>query len=396
MTGVEAPVESDATGTSISPLALLALATVAVAATAGWLFQWFYMWGYVGLVESDLVLFREAGRAVLDGVPLYSLQFEDVGGWTWPPFGALLMVPLAAVPDTALMPLAYAANVVFLVVVVWTCSEPLRLRLPGTVPRVLTLVGLTLVALPLTPIADVLGLGQVGLLLLLLCTLDLVVVQRRTPNAGGILVGVATAIKLTPALFIVHFVVTRQWRAAATATATVVACWSVAAVVLWDDTFTYWSQGLLLRVNERIDDFGSWVYNQSWMGLVDGLPTPLPMVLWAVLSAVTLVVALRAAANAHRAHDPVLVLGLVGLASVLVTPVAWHHHAVWVVPALLALLGDGRTRWRLVAAPVLAVVLMIPSRFPSGAPDFYVVAYVVLGVALLALPNARALPARRD
>lgn len=393
MTGAEAPAESDGAGTSFSPIALLALATLAVAVTVGWLMQWFYMWGYVGLAESDLVLFREAGRAVLDGVPLYSLRFDDVGGWTWPPFGALFMVPLAVVPDAALMPLAYAANVGFLVAIVWICTGPLRLRLPGAVPRRLAVVGLTLVALPITPVADVLGLGQIGLLLLLLCTLDLVVVQRRTPKAGGILVGVATAIKITPALFIVHFFVTRQWRAAATAATTVVVCWSVAAVFLWDDTFTYWSQGLLLHVNERIDDFGSWVYNQSWMGLVDGLPAPLPLVLWVVLSAVTLVVALRAAANAHRAHDPVLVLGLVGLASVLVTPVAWHHHAVWVVPALLALLGDGRTRWRLVAAPVLAVVLMIPSRFPSGAPDFYVVAYVVLGVALLALPNARALPA---
>ncbi len=393
MTGAEAPAESDGAGTSFSPIALLALATLAVAVTVGWLMQWFYMWGYVGLAESDLVLFREAGRAVLDGVPLYSLRFDDVGGWTWPPFGALFMVPLAVVPDAALMPLAYAANVGFLVAIVWICTGPLRLRLPGAVPRRLAVVGLTLVALPITPVADVLGLGQIGLLLLLLCTLDLVVVQRRTPKAGGILVGVATAIKITPALFIVHFLVTRQWRAAATAATTVVACWSVAAVLLWDDTYTYWSQGLLLHVNERIDDFGSWVYNQSWMGLVDGLPAPLPLVLWVVLSAVTLVVALRAAANAHRAHDPVIVLGLVGLASVLVTPVAWHHHAVWVVPALLALLGDGRTRWRLVAAPVLAVVLMIPSRFPSGAPDFYVVAYVVLGVALLALPNARALPA---
>lgn len=392
--GPEAPTERHASGTSISALAVLSLATVAVAATAGWLFQWSFMWGYVGLDESDLVLFREAGRAVLDGIPLYSLQFEDVGGWTWPPFGALLMVPLAAVPDQALMPLAYAVNIGFLVAVVWTCTGPLRLRLAGTAPQVLTVLGLTLVALPLTPVADVLGLGQIGLLLLLLCTLDLVVVLRRTPKAGGILVGIATAIKITPALFIVHFLVTRQWRAAATATATVVACWSVAAVLLWDDTYTYWSQGLLLRVNERIDDFGSWVYNQSWMGLVDGLPTPLPVILWAALSAVTLVVALRAAANAHRAHDPVLVLGLVGLASVLVTPVAWHHHAVWVVPALLALLGDGRIRWRLVAAPVLAVLLMVPSRYPTGVPDLFVVVYVALGVSLLALPNARPLPAR--
>jgi alpha-1,2-mannosyltransferase len=374
---------------AFSPAALLAAATLTVAATAGWLFQWSYMWGYVGLAESDLVIFRAAGRAVVDGVPLYSLWFEDVGGWTWPPFGALLMVPLTVIPDGLLMPLAYVANAACLAAVVWTCSAPLRDRLASTTPRVLAVGALTLVAAALTPVADVFGLGQIGLVLLLLCTLDLVVLAGSAPRAHGVLVGIAAAIKITPALFIIHFLITRQWRAAATATLTVLVCWSAAALVLWDDTVQYWSQALLFRVNERISDFGSWVYNQSWMGLVDGLPRPLPVILWAALSALTLVVALRAAARAHRSAAPVLVLGLVGLASVLVTPVAWHHHAVWVVPALLALLGDARAKWRTAGAAVLAVLLMVPSRFPSGVPDIYVVLYVVLGVMLLALAPAR-------
>ena len=372
-----------------SPAVLLSLAAVAVAATAGWLFQWFFMWGYLGLAESDLVIFREAVRAVLDGVPLYSLRFDDVGGWTWPPFGALLMVPLTAIPDGLLMTLAYAVNAVCLAAVVWICSGPLRSWLAGTAPRLLAVGGLTLVALPLTPVADVLGLGQIGLVLLLLCSFDIVVVARRAPSAYGVLVGIATAVKITPALFIVHFVVTRQWRAAVTATLTVVACWSAAAVILWNDTVIYWSEGLLFRVNERIDHFGSGVFNQSWMGLVDGLPAPLPTPLWVALSTATLVVAFRAAVHAHRADDPVLVLGLVGLASVLVTPVAWHHHAVWVVPALLALLGDARTAWRVGAVAVVGSLLMVPSRLPTGGPDIFVVLYVVLGCCLLVLPHAR-------
>ncbi len=379
----------DAAAKGRSLVAMGAAFALVAAATTGWLFQWAFMWGYLGLPESDLVLFREAGRAVLDGVPLYSLQFDDVGGWTWPPFGALLMVPLAAVPDGVLLPAAYAVNSACLAAVVWICTRPVRGRLDSTWAQALLVLGLTLLALPLTPVADVLGLGQIGLLLLLLCVVDLIVVAERAPRAHGVLVGIATAVKITPALFIVHFLLTRQWRAALTATLTVVVCWSIAALALWDDTFTYWSQGLLLRVNERIADFGSWVFNQSWMGLVDGLPAPLPTVLWVALSTVTLVLALRAAAHAHRAHDAVLVLGLVGLASVLVTPVAWHHHAVWVVPGLLALLGDARVRWRVVAASVIAVLLMVPSRYPTGIPDLFVVVYVVLGIALLTLPHAR-------
>ena len=63
-------------------------------------------------------------------------------------------------------------------------------------------------------------LGQVNSLLMLACLADLF-----RPRHGrlarlippGTLVGVATAIKLTPGLFICYFVVTRQWRLARTA-----------------------------------------------------------------------------------------------------------------------------------------------------------------------------------
>lgn len=374
---------------------LLAVLVVVMATTVGWLFQQAYMWGYLGLAESDLVIFRAAGRAVLDGVPLYSLHFAEVGGWTWPPFGALIMVPLTFIPEPWLMPSARAADAAMLATIVWLCSGELRRRVAPAAGRGLLVLGLSAIAAALTPVADVIGLGQIGLLLLLLCTIDLVVVSGRAPRMTGILVGLATAVKVTPGIFIVHFAVTRQWRAAITSALTVLACWSLAAVALWGDSSTYWSNGLLLKVNERIDGFGSWVFNQSWMGLVDGLPEPWPVLLWAGLSTVTLVVALRAAFHADRAGNPVLVLGLVGLASVLITPVAWHHHAVWVVPGLLALLGDGRTRWRLASAGVLALGLMVPSRFPTGVPDLFVVLYALLGLLLLALPDARRAPRSR-
>jgi alpha-1,2-mannosyltransferase len=361
------------------------VAVLVLAATVGWMFQTQFMWRYLALQDSDVLIFRQAAEAVRDGLPLYDLRFGEVGGWTWPPFGAIAVLPTLLVPLDLLLPVSYAVSIACLVAVVALCARPLLDRAPDRTGRTLALIGLTLLAIPLTPVADTLGLGQIGLVLLLLVALDLVVVARRAPRWHGVLIGVATAVKVTPGLFVVHLLVTRQWRAAATAVGTTLLCWLLAAAVLWRDSADYWGRGLLLAVNDRVDGFGSWVYNQSWMGLVDGLPSPWPIVLWLLLSAATAVVALIASARAHAAGDPVMVLGLVGLASVLVTPIAWHHHAVWVVPALLAVVGDGRTRWRNAGAGVVAVLLMIPSRLPTLPPDRYVVEYVALLILMLAV-----------
>jgi len=307
----------------------------------GWVFQWTFMWGYVGYADSDLAAFRAGASVIADGGALYDATFGP-GGWTYPPFGGLVMLPLLAVPEAWLRPLSYVVNVSALLVVVWLCAGPLLRRVASRGARIAVVVGVSAVAVATTPVADVLGLGQIGLLLLLLVTVDLVVVGTRGSRWHGVLLGVATAVKLTPGLFVVHLAITRQWRAAATALGTTVACWLAAAAVLRDDTITYVTRAVPFHLNDQIDGFGDWVYNQSWRGLVDGLPAPWANTLWVALSVATLVAGLWAAQRARR--DPVLVLGILGIVSVLVTPIAWHHHAVWVVPGLLALVGDARSR----------------------------------------------------
>ena len=73
-------------------------------------------------------------------------------------------------------------------------------------------------AVSVTPIVSAhISFGQVNLVLMALVLLD--VTRREDSRFGrwfprGLLIGVAAAIKLTPALFIVYFVVTKQWRLA--------------------------------------------------------------------------------------------------------------------------------------------------------------------------------------
>ena len=114
---------------------------------------------------------------------------------------------------------------------------------------------------------------------------------------------------------------------------------------------------------------------------------------WAALATAVLVVGLRRAREAHLAGDELAAISLVALAGVLVSPISWVHHAVWIVPVTGVLLGDGRTRGRWIAwgATMLVFLADVPLWGRAGVPlgGFVRVlaenAFVLVSVALLVL-----------
>ncbi len=100
----------------------------------------------------------------------------------------------------------------------------------------------TPLAVAIEPTRETLGYGQVNLLLFALIMADLVALRWRsrrgttTARSGdgpllrfvysgawaGVGIGLATAVKLTPALFILYLMITRQWRVAVTAVGTTI------------------------------------------------------------------------------------------------------------------------------------------------------------------------------
>jgi alpha-1,2-mannosyltransferase len=83
--------------------------------------------------------------------------------------------------------------------------------------------------------------------------------------------------------------------------------------------------------------------NQSVLGVLARLVRPAQPsgLLWALLVAGVLTVSLRRAVRASRHGDELVGITLVGLASCLVSPIAWSHHLYWVVPAGIVLLDVG-------------------------------------------------------
>jgi alpha-1,2-mannosyltransferase len=283
----------------------------------------------------DLSIYRKAVIWWTDGRPLYDFPRPHAGfGFTYPPFAALVMSPLAAVGLGVAGALHTIACVVVLAVTSWWLMKPVARR-AGWAPWFAVALALPVI-IGSDPIRETLGWGQVGLFLAALVLAD-VVALRRGNRWAGVGIGLATAFKLTPGLFIVYLVLTRRWRAAAMAAGTFAAATGVTAALAPQASWQYWLHALweTSRVGDPVTSG-----NQSLLGVLDRFarPTHPSGLLWAVLVAGVLVVGLSRAVRASRNGDEIVGVTLVGLASCLVSPIAWSHHLYWVVPAGIVLL----------------------------------------------------------
>jgi alpha-1,2-mannosyltransferase len=295
----------------------------------------------------DVGVYYGAVRHWLAGGQLYDyVRPGTVYGFTYPPFAALLFAPLAPLSWHAVIAVSIAVNVV---------AGGLVIRaLVGPGWRRWLLVALLCVFL--APVRDTVSFGQVNLVLLALVWWDL----RRSPRAG-IGIGLATAVKLTPGLFVVYLAVARRWRAFFVATGTVVGAVLLAAAVAPTASHVFWTEALWNT--GRVGDL-SYVSNQSLRGLL--ARAGLPGWWWALavlgICALWMVRARRAA----RAGDHRTGFALTGVATCLISPVTWVHHLVWLLPALYLAWTAARAARILV---VIAYVLLCTSAVWLWADD---------------------------
>ena len=180
----------------------------------------------------DFRIYMWGGHAVLQDGRLY--QALAYGHWfTYSPFAAIVYVPAAA------LPLAVARvlwDLLTVAALAYSCV--LILKLAGYRPSRIRMAGMLAAAMALDPVWQTLFLGQINLILLALILIDIRrVTQGRTAGIG---VGIAAAIKLTPAIFIVFFLLARRTRAAMVAAATFAACGLIGCIVAPDASRLYW------------------------------------------------------------------------------------------------------------------------------------------------------------
>ncbi|WP_432943091.1 glycosyltransferase 87 family protein [Kribbella sp. CA-253562] len=329
----------------------------------------------------DLKVYRTGGYAWLHGISLYSERFADlVPGirlpFTYPPLAAILFTALYAVPFTVAELVMNAASVAGLTATLLVVGA----RLHGWNRRTVV-IGLSgaLVAMLLEPVRSTIGFGQVNLILMGLVALDCLLL--RAPWPRGLLVGLAAAIKLTPAVFVVFFLVRRDYLSAAVSALSFAGFTALAWWLAPGDSRDYWF-GVLFDP-DRIGG-ATYAFNQCFQAVLarvmdDG------GALWVALVVTSGALAWLAAWRRRAEGDDVTALLVVAVWGLLASPVSWSHHWVWIAPA--ALLAVRSMRWAMIPLAVFAVGPH--TLLPAEGRDWSLLehaagsAYVLIGVAFL-------------
>jgi alpha-1,2-mannosyltransferase len=279
-----------------------------------------------------------------DGMVYDWLEPGTPYGFTYPPFAGIVMVPMAYLPFWLVLVLASVATVLSTALVTWWLAGPI-IRRRGWTPWFVGAIAAAL-ALCFEPVRETFGFGQVNTLLLALVAGDVLFGVARGRKWAGVGIGLATAVKLTPGVFILYLLVTGRWRAAGTAIATAAAATLVAAGLYPDESREFWTAALW--DTNRVGDL-AYLSNQSLRGMLARLPLDtVEARVWLVCVLATLAFWAWRVRAAARVDDHLGGFALTGLLGCLISPVTWVHHCVWLLPAIVrcvdAGLAGGRDR----------------------------------------------------
>ncbi|MGW1679454.1 glycosyltransferase family 87 protein [Saccharopolyspora sp. NPDC002376] len=325
-----------------------------------------------------------SGGDIMNSAPTVSIG--RVLPWVYPPFALIPLLPFALLPFVAGLAALYVVDMLAIGAALYLVTRHLW---PAVERRGAFAVAIAVLpwTLFLEPVYASFGLGQINIALMGLVIVDCLTPNPRWPR--GLLIGIAAAIKLTPAAFLLFLLFRKEFRAAVTAVVTAAFGTLVGFALNYQASVEYWfGKGPAHGVS------GSAFHtNQSIMGGLARLELA-PSVqngLWLLLSLACAAVV----AYAVRRTEPALAVVANGLLALLVSPTSWSDHWVWCAPALLVMLGYS-VRLRSVgwfAITVLSSVTVLAAVFkslPAGPPwtpleHFFGNPYLLLGLLLLAL-----------
>ncbi|MEZ0363336.1 glycosyltransferase 87 family protein [Mycobacterium sp. pUA109] len=345
---------------AVALLALLALA--------------YATWRVIGYTpyRIDIDVYRMGAQAWRDGHHLYGTALFRTGvketslPFTYPPMAAVLFTPFTWVSLGGAAAALTVISTVLLVVSTAIVLSALGVCTDAAVPGgpvwwrrtvLATVIVAAAIWLNMEPIMSNFGYGQINAVLMTLVIADCLPQRTRWPR--GMLLGLAIAVKLTPAVFLLYFLVRRDRRAALTTLATFAATILAAFVLAPRDSVEYWTK-TVFHTN-RIGDTALNT-NQNFAGIlarmgVSGGPY---LLLWLAVCVATLVLTVWAVRRVLAAEQPTLALMAVALFGLLVSPVSWSHHWVWSLPTIviLGVLGYRRRSPALLGLAVAGLALM--------------------------------------
>ncbi|HIW95892.1 MAG TPA: DUF2029 domain-containing protein [Candidatus Corynebacterium gallistercoris] len=286
----------------------------------------------------DLHVYLLGADDALGGLPLYDGDLLPGLPFTYPPFAVGGFMLLRQLSDShAAMAWQSFMFACLLAVVLMVFHE--RKRKLGVL-TILAAVAVALASFALTPVRSSFFFGQINMLLMFLVFVDVLYLRK----LGGIGVGLAAGLKLTPAFTGLIFLLERRWVAALVSIATFGAT-VVAGFFFVPDAARFWTEAMFdstrvgVHENPGAQSLHSVLVRAGYESST----------LWLVVAVVVTLLVAWAAWAALKGGNRSMAAAIVGVGSCLVSPFSWHHHWVWMVPLLLSLaltIGNYIRAWK--------------------------------------------------
>jgi alpha-1,2-mannosyltransferase len=341
--------------------------------------------------QVDFEVYRLGGQHVL-GSGLYSssVPFQTRHlPFTYPPLAAFLFWPVSHLTTFAGGLIWDAIDLVALTALIAVSIAAAKGRNVVSSDWRTALLLLIPVGFLLFPVRLDLELGQINVLLVLMVVADLAAGLswrgKRLPK--GVLTGLAAALKLTPLIFLPYLLATRQWRAARNMATTFVAATAAMFVIAPGSSWLYFTKDVFEV--KRIGNAGL-VIDQTLRAAISRVGFSPSHVLGDLIIVAAACAGLALAVRAHRRSSALLGVLVCAGTGLLVSPISWPHHYVWILPALVWLVaGFDRPAKGVYWAAAATIPFMVVPPTPSGDVNalWYVRenAYVISTVVLLAL-----------
>jgi len=322
---------------------------------------------HVLLSDVDLAVYRDAGLAARRS-PGQLYRWREPSGlqFTYPPFAAAFCMVMSVLPWGPMTWLMVAGSVAALLAAVWLTFGVLGWH---GASRIGAAAAVSAVAFWTEPVQRTLHTGEVDLLLMLLVVGDLAGRGRRWRGVG---IGLAAGVKLVALIFIPYLLLTGRYRQAGVAAGTFAATVAAGALLFPQASASWWLGGAFL--DSRRTGFAGYLANQSLLGMTTRLAgTVPPAAVWLALAVLVGGPALVLAALVHSRGRPVHGWVICAVTGLIISPVSWDHHWVWIAPAL-AVLTDTAVRaqpslravWWAAAGLAAIIFGAWPSLWPGG------------------------------
>lgn len=323
----------------------------------------------------DLTVYLAGADALLNGQSLYDSVAVKSGTlilpFTYPPFAAVLMIPFALMPAPVAILLWALLSIAALAVIAYLVAMRLPALAGSTSPRWQTwelALAIYVVSGLSEPILQNFDVGQVNLFIVAAVLFDTV---SRT-HYRGFITGLAAGFKVTPGLFIVFMLLNRRWGDFGRALLGFATTLIIGSFFGIDNVWRYWTS--VIFETDRVGD----VLRYSNVGLSGVIHRALPTnkglatIIFFTLAAIVVVACLWWAQRWWNTSRLVSA-SIVGTATLIVSPISWPHHWVWLVPAVSAALAlgmrarrqsrTGTSWWLFLSALAVTVPLLLQWRF---------------------------------